>query len=309
MALHVGNVGSPIQRLPLFRTLLLHPGLLATRPARNGSGAVERHAVDVTILAIPPRAFGLSTNRTPTQEGLLDDYEAVVRRAVQHREEEARATGDDVRIVWMGHSLGASIAACLLERATSQRSTTDSGERRTSDLEAGTPNLIPDGFVYENGFASIPQMVSALYPQRWLPYHYLGGLAWDRWEAIEALGRVARHRNASLAGQTVPALFLSTSQDELVPPEMVRAAYEAATGGGNSALDTRFVPIPDALHDFAFRKQIWANELVHLLREVSLGSRDIEGDPRRRPGLDFTAEIREHEEAKPPGSDADKPPA
>lgn len=307
--MHVGNVGSPIQRLPLFRTLLLHPGLLATRSARNGSGAVEVPAVDVTILAIPPRSFGLSTNRTPTQKGLLDDYEAVVRRAVQYREEKARATGDDVRIVWMGHSLGASIAACLLERVTSQRSTTASGEKRASDSEADTPDLIPDGFVYENGFASISRMVSALYPQRWLPYHYLGGLAWDRWEAIEALGRVAQNRNASLAGRTVPALFLSSSQDELVPPQMVRTAYEAATGGGNGALDTRFVPIPGALHDFAFRKQIWANELVKFLREVGVCSRNVQGDPRHPQRLDFAAEIGEYEETKTPGSDTDKPPA
>lgn len=207
----------------------------------------------------------------------MDDYEAVVEHAVDVRDDEARWMGDDVRIVWMGHSLGASIAACLLDRLVARRQTGDPESKR---------DLLPDGLIYENGFASIPRMVSALYPQRWLPYHYLGGLAWDRWEAVEAIARVAQSREGALEGRKIPALFLSSSQDELVPPEMVREAFEATTtkkddgGGGESALEAHLVSIPGALHDFGFKKQIWSTEIVSFLRQVAAVDRSKAGRDR-----------------------------
>ncbi|GHJ88018.1 hypothetical protein NliqN6_4420 [Naganishia liquefaciens] len=224
-----GNVGSPIHRLPLFRKLLTHPLLDA------------QHPTTLEILAVPPRSFGRSTNQPPTQRGILRDYTAVT----QYASHQAKTT--DAAVIWMGHSLGASVATVLLDHEP--------------------PNTRCDALIFENGFASIPEMVRALYPSKWVPYHYLGRLALDIWDARGVFERGALGK--------VPVLFVSSDDDELVPPAMMHGLYEAARSrdasgeGGRLSRGVTWVGVKGGLHDFAWKKEAWGKSVVRFVKDVA----------------------------------------
>ncbi|MGE4422436.1 MAG: alpha/beta hydrolase [Pseudodesulfovibrio sp.] len=99
------------------------------------------------------------------------------------------------RVVLFGRSLGGGVAA-----------------RLAADLvEAGTE---PGGLIMESTFTSVTDMGAARYP--WLPVR-----------------RLVRHRYDSvraLRGVRLPALFLHSPEDDLVPYAMGRALYEGYAG-------------------------------------------------------------------------------
>jgi hypothetical protein len=99
------------------------------------------------------------------------------------------------RVVLFGRSLGGGVAA-----------------RLASDLAAlGTE---PGGMILESTFTSVAAMGAARYP--WLPVRWL-----------------VRHRydtRRALAHVRVPALFLHSPEDDLVPYAMGRALYEGYAG-------------------------------------------------------------------------------
>ncbi|WAQ87805.1 hypothetical protein PtA15_8A712 [Puccinia triticina] len=106
------------------------------------------------------------------------------------------------------------------------------------------------GLILENPLPSVPQMVKVLYPSKWLPYHYLGPLALDRWHSAEALQAIDTR---------LPILFIQSQLDELVPPSLTRDLYDLTRSARLSKspdLDPRvaYSVIPHALHDNAFSK-------------------------------------------------------
>lgn len=190
----------------------------------------------------------------------MDDYAAVTRYAEERAASLEEAGRGEVPVVWMGHSLGASIATCLLP-ASSARC---------------------DGLVFENGFASIPRMVAALYPSKWVPYHYLGRWAFDTWDArgVFQRARGSDEAHTGLESATtaatrvneVPILFLSSSNDELVPPAMMRDLYSTALHARGASEEeesgVRWVSVKDGLHDFGWRKEVWATSVVKFVRDI-----------------------------------------
>jgi fermentation-respiration switch protein FrsA (DUF1100 family) len=63
------------------------------------------HRLNLRVLAVDYRGYGLSTG-TPSEQGLYRDAEAVVRHAVQRRQNEGRRP-----LVFWGRSLGGPVAA------------------------------------------------------------------------------------------------------------------------------------------------------------------------------------------------------
>lgn len=111
--------------------------------------------------------------------------------------------------------------------------------------------------ILENPLPSIPYMVSALYPQRWLPYHYLGPFVLDRWDAIGAL-----KRGGALEG--VPSLWIRSGSDEIIPVGGVEQLWEAA-GEKEDGVERRWVDVKGALHDTALLERSWRDEVQGFL--------------------------------------------
>ncbi|KAH8091066.1 hypothetical protein BXZ70DRAFT_909937 [Cristinia sonorae] len=225
-----GNAGNPLMRLPVFERLLMGPPI---------PGPSEITPLDLTILAVAPRSYWKSTMRTPTEEGLLSDYRHILTYASKHFPTSS--------IILYGHSLGGAISVCL------------TAQLRAEDF----PNI--RGLILENPLASIPGMVKALYPQRWLPYHHLGVFAFDRWDAVSALqNNAASHTSLAMKLSSSMLLFISKN-DELVPNVMGESLFEASQNMvTEQAAETplrRKVVLRNSLHENAWKERAWLTEM------------------------------------------------
>jgi hypothetical protein len=155
-----GNAGSIVHRLdwlPLFQRLRL------------------------SALLVDYRGFGQSTG-TPSEAGTEADAEAAWRHLT-----EARGT-PPARIVVMGESLGAAVAAQLAARVQ------------------------PAALVLHSAFTSAPDLAADLYP--FLPARRLTRYAYDTLAAVRRL--------------RCPLLVAHSPRDEIIPVAHGRRLYEAA---------------------------------------------------------------------------------
>lgn len=106
---------------------------------------------------------------------------------------------DPGTVILFGRSLGGGVAARLAADVA-----TTSGTR-------GTPAA---GLILESTFTSVPDMGARLYP--WLPVRLL---VRDRYDSTNAL-----------AGLRIPALFIHSTDDEMVPHALGRALFDGYQG-------------------------------------------------------------------------------
>ena len=198
-------------------------------------------------MAVPPRSYGLSTNSRPNQRALLADYRNVVEHVTRRYNQLDERDGKQTKIVWYGHSLGASIATCLLSTVTRE------------ELVRG--KVACDGLIFENGFASIKGMVRTLYPQKFLPYYWLTPFVRDDWDAIGAFHSASSANPSDSPLKTVPKLFVASERDEMVPTDMLKRVYEEAARSNEPGVECTWLGIKDAMHDFAYQKPSWGKGL------------------------------------------------
>ncbi|KAI0032774.1 hypothetical protein K488DRAFT_12881, partial [Vararia minispora EC-137] len=111
------------------------------------------------------------------------------------------------------------------------------------------------GATLENPFASVPGMISAFYPQRRLPYHYMGPLVWDKWDAVGATSHPKPGSALARMSKGMPVLV--SEHDELVPPTIGRQI--AQTSGA------RLSTVRCALHETAWMKKRWQDEMARYI--------------------------------------------
>ncbi len=200
-----------------------------------------------TIVAVSYRGYWTSRGR-PTQRGIERDAAAAL-RWVEERYSSVKEKTPNV-VLW-GQSIGAGVAT-----VTAARSLTESarhGLQRSKIL----------GFVLETPFTSIRDMLVTLYPQRWLPYRYLGALLWNWWDSKSALSEI---------GQRIPAghpphvLILQAGQDEVVPSSHGVDLEELCRRIG---LPVQRKEVPGALHSEAMLRSDGKNAVVEFISTIS----------------------------------------
>lgn len=127
------------------------------------------------------------------------------------------------------------------------------------------------GLILENPLASIPEMTKALYPDKWTPYHYMGPLTWDKWDAAAAM-RSARSKGTVLGRVKKDMLVMVSGNDEVVPKEMGGELWVAGRDAGDTKEGPgslgRHVVIRDALHENAWEHQQWLKEMTCYISDV-----------------------------------------
>jgi uncharacterized protein len=137
------------------------------------------------------------------------------------------------------------------------------------------------GLVLENAFTNIPEMIKAVYPNKWLPYRYLGPLVMDKWDALGASKRLGKELRKK--GKRLDILVLISEKDELVPREMGEKLWGNLTVGENAEIDEqkkerekeietdvgrmKLVLIKDALHDTAYLRRGWKENIIKFLEQ------------------------------------------
>ncbi|EQL02789.1 alpha/beta-hydrolase [Ophiocordyceps sinensis CO18] len=179
-----GNASSLPPRLPDISWVLRH--------------LVDAHQeIDFTTVCLSYRGYWKSHDR-PSERGINMDAQAAFQWISQrHR---GRAAGEQlakpVMVLW-GQSIGCGFATNLAAMP-----------RAASDLSI-------DAMVLETPFTNTRAMLTALYPQRWLPYRHLWPFLRNHLDSWKNLGVIA-----GLQQTRPPQVYIvEAAKDELVPRE------------------------------------------------------------------------------------------
>lgn len=154
------------------------------------------------------------SNGRPSQVGLEKDAMAVLEWL------KSRSPNRDISVILLGHSLGAAVACYAV---------------------ANNPytNVKIHGVVLESPFTSVPDMLRTLYPQKWLPYHYLSPFLRSSWNIKEYLGKI------SSLEKKPRFMIVQAEKDEIVADWMAPEIQKVATEEG---LVVEFIQARGALH-------------------------------------------------------------
>ncbi|KAF8544405.1 hypothetical protein BDD12DRAFT_816216 [Trichophaea hybrida] len=186
--------------------------------------------VTITMLVPSYRGYWTSTGR-PSQRGIEKDLSAIFSH-ISYCHPEAE-------IVFWGQSIGCGILM-------------------TGLLQNPLPNVV--GLVLETPFVSVREMLVALYPQKWLPYRYLGVFLWNRWELVREMNRILEW------GWRGKVLVLEAGADELVPEGQAREIVSIAR---KMVVEVDLVTVNGALHVECLSRPKGRKAVLRYLREMA----------------------------------------
>lgn len=211
-----GNGGSTPMRLPLLSQVLR--AITETSRKLDLSTRSSLAGTEYLVVALSYRGYWTSSGRA-TQSGIEMDAQAFLNWVSKNHGDSQSQT----KIILWGHSLGAAVATAA----------TAAYLRRQHDpvLSAGDnmkqPLLPIAGLVLEAPTSSIKDMLISLYPQKWLPYRYLGPLSWNTWDIQQSMRQLASWRDeAEPRSRSIPPLFLLAAEKDEVIPEYVPGQLE-----------------------------------------------------------------------------------
>lgn len=237
-----GNASSLPPRLPYLSNIL---------KILSKSGT----SVKYSIVALSYRGFWQSSG-SPNQPGIELDAQAVFEWASDYY----RYLKGAKFIIW-GQSIGAGVATTSLATWLSKPET---GER-TKDIHIS-------GLLLETPFTSLRAMLIELYPQKFLPYRYLGPFlksTWDSEAAFTKIGRVLANtgedeRRVDGERSQLRVLLLEAGEDELVPKG--DAARLLTICHNSKVMDAEHKVVSGALHTNVMMKSEGKKEIVSFLR-------------------------------------------
>lgn len=186
-----------------------------------------------TIIALSYRGYWTSQGR-PSQKGITLDAEAAL-QWVKARHEQAKI------VVW-GQSIGAGVATVSL--ASSLR---DGSFRQLS------------GLILETPFVDLKAVLVALYPQKFLPYRYLGPFLRSTWDSGSSLLQIGASK------PDLNVLILEAGDDEIVPAGQAEILEEICARG---KLSVQRKTIAGSLHTEAVTKSQGRKYVVGFLQSL-----------------------------------------
>ncbi|KAF4981239.1 hypothetical protein FZEAL_2927 [Fusarium zealandicum] len=259
-----GAVQSPVY-------ILYFQGNMSSLPPRLPDLSwILRRACDVdpsvsyTIVCLSYRGFWTSHDR-PSEPGIDLDSQAAL-QWISHLHETRSAGSDQAKptVMLWGQSIGCGFATNLAAKGQCP------------------PNLNLAALVLETPFTSVRAMLQALYPQKWLPYKYLGPFLWNHLDSWTNLGMISKRFK-----ETPPGIYIvEAGKDELVPADHGEELYKRCEHVG-LAVERR--KVRGALHNEAMVKSAGKQALAQSIssaatRAQTPGSLGKRGDVARLGG-------------------------
>jgi uncharacterized protein len=155
-------------------------------------------------------------------------------------------------VIW-GQSIGAGIATRAAENYL---------EASRHEPQSRMPVR---GIILETPFLSIRSMLSELYPQKWLPYRYMGPFLRNWWDSEAALKAVAKND----IDKRISMLIIKSAKDEIVPSGQTDMLYQHAL---KLKMPVACQEISGALHNEATTRRQGQQVVSRFLHGVSMRS-------------------------------------
>ncbi|KAI9841418.1 MAG: hypothetical protein M1837_000694 [Sclerophora amabilis] len=242
-----GNASSLPPRTPFLSDVLK---LLNTRPV----GSIPSCQAEFTIVGVSYRGFWTSKGR-PSQHGIQLDAAA----ALDWIQQNYSASQDPLTIVLWGQSVGAGVATQAAAHYAALKGS-GSQDDKQSFLRIG-------GLILETPFTSVRDMLVTIYPQRWLPYRYLGPFLrnwWDSKSALQQISKIAQLSHSRSSARP-KILILQAGKDELVPTEH---GIELEAFCKDHKFDVGRKTIPGALHTEVMTRAAGRAAIVKFIQDL-----------------------------------------
>lgn len=156
---------------------------------------------EYTLVGLSYRGYWTSHDR-PSEPGINQDAEAALRWLSSYHSArcDADTTGEPTFILY-GQSIGCGFA---------------------TNLAATTKAAHVDAVVLETPFTNTRAMLTALYPQKWLPYRHLWPFLRNHLDSWTNLGTIAK----TYADRSPGIYLIEAGKDELVPAEHGELLYQ-----------------------------------------------------------------------------------
>ena len=152
-----------------------------------------KQGTSYTIYALSYRGFWRSRGRA-SQAGIELDVQAALKWLSRHvLNQKTLPTEGMAKLVLWGQSIGAGVAT--VGTATAMAATqTKRNDARISGAHAASKSSsgLVHGLILETPFLSMRHMLSALYPQPFLPYKYLWPFLSSTWDSIAAMKTIGQ---------------------------------------------------------------------------------------------------------------------
>ena len=150
-----------------------------------------------------------------------------------------------------GQSIGAGVAMTAASNYLQMKCKSSSPKQR----------LRIQKILLETPFLSIREMLSAIYPQAWLPYRYLWPFLTNNWELRPVIPRIAVKQRT----ENPQVLVLQAGSDELVPHEHGLRLEKLLVDAG---LDVQRIEAHGCLHTEVLLRGAGRNHIVSFLQEI-----------------------------------------
>lgn len=163
------------------------PGLSAVLKALHSpEDQASTTKTNSTIFALSYRGFWTSRGRA-TQPGIELDAQAAL-QWLSNRITEESDSNSDISIILWGQSIGAGVATTALATLLTQQ------RLDAQTISSSPPPPLPlkvHTLILETPFLSLRTMLTALYPQTFLPYRYLWPFLRSTWDSEAAIQDIA----------------------------------------------------------------------------------------------------------------------